>query len=85
MITEEDTVRRAVLDIITGITGRDVTTLADPAALPLTEGGLGLTSANMIQLLLDLEDACDVDLGEAVAETAEMRTVGDVIAMVGRH
>ena len=54
------------------------------ASTPLAQGGLALTSADVVGALVDLEDRFGVILDDAAVASSSMETVGDLVAMVSR-
>ncbi len=51
---------------------------------PLTEGGLELTSLELVRLLVSLEGHLDIELDDVEIMNANFDTVDDIVALVGR-
>ena len=67
------------LNILARLSGKTV-----PDILPEMHlvGDLGIDSPKALELLIELEDAFDIEIEEE--DAAEMETVGDVLAYVGQ-
>jgi acyl carrier protein len=78
--------RQRVLDSITallpGVLGRELPELAEGTTL-MAE--LGMRSANMLELLLGLEDDLDIEIDVEDIDEAGMRSVGDLADYVAGH
>ena len=81
MSTRDENTRRAVFAVLTEVGGDRPAVNRLAGDTPLTDGGLGLTSAEFIRVLIELEEACDVDLDDAVQSSAGLRTVDDLVLM----
>lgn len=49
----------------------------------LADDGLGLTSLELVRLLVSLEEHLDVELDDVAIMNASFDTVGDILALVG--
>ena len=72
-----DTKQKA-LEIVAAISGKDVAEL-DPKLDLVAD--LGIDSPKALQMLLDLEDALEIEISDE--DAAKMDTVGDVLGYLG--
>ena len=72
-----DTPAQAVLDILARETGVDLAEINETTELI---GDLGIDSPRALQVLVEIEDKLDIEVGDE--EVANLRTVGDVLAVV---
>ncbi len=71
-------VKQKALEIVAAISGKDAADL-DPKLDLVAD--LGIDSPKALQLLLDLEDALDIEISDE--DAAKMDTVGDVLGYLG--
>ena len=68
---------QAVLDILARETGVVLTEIDEKTELV---GDLGIDSPRALQVLVEIEDALDIEVEDE--EVANLRTVGDILAVV---
>lgn len=68
---------KKALEIITAVSGSDATKLTPDMELV---GDLGIDSPHALQLLVDLEDALEIEISDE--DAAKMDSVGDVLAFL---
>jgi acyl carrier protein len=66
-----------VLDILAKVSRKDRSTIKPESELA---GDLGIDSPRALQLLMDIEDTLQIEIGEE--DAARMNTVGDILAYV---
>jgi acyl carrier protein len=78
--------RQRVFDSITtllpGVLGRELPELSEGTTLMAQ---LGMRSANMLELLLGLEDDLDIEIDVEDIDEAGMRSIGDLADYVAGH
>ncbi len=70
--------KQKALEIVAAISGKDAADL-DPKLDLVAD--LGIDSPKALQLLLDLEDALEIEISDE--DAAKMDTVGDVLGYLG--
>ena len=70
--------KQKALEIVSKISGMDVAKLSPKLDLV---ADLGIDSPKALQMLLDLEDALEIEISDE--EAAKMDTVGDVLDYLG--
>ena len=82
----DTTFRQQVFDEIAGllpkVLGRDIPAVSEGTQL-MSE--LGLRSATMLELLLELEDSLDIQIEVEDIDRATMNTVGDLSDYIATH
>ncbi|MEO3755830.1 acyl carrier protein [Streptomyces sp. B6B3] len=51
---------------------------------PLTDGGLELSSLDLVRAIVGIEESLGIELGDEEVMDADLRTVADVLALVAR-
>ena len=69
-------------EILPRVLGREIAAVADRTQLM---GDLGLRSATMLELLLELEDALEMQIEVEDIDRDAMRSVGDLADFVATH
>jgi acyl carrier protein len=72
----------AIAALLPDVLGKEVTGLTASTAL-MAE--LGMRSASMLELLLELEDGLEISIEVEDIDEAGMRSVGDLAAFVSNH
>ncbi len=49
---------------------------------PLTDGGLELSSLDLVRAIVGIEESLGIELGDEAVMDADLRTVADVLALV---
>ena len=75
MTDDPGAVALRILSRISGVDGDRISPESDLVS------DLGIDSPKALQLLVDLEDALDMEIGDEAA--ARIRTVGDILDLVG--
>ena len=73
-------VKQKALEIVARISGKDAAELEPKLDLV---ADLGIDSPKALQLLLDLEEALDIEISDE--DAAKMDTVGDILDYLGGH
>lgn len=71
------TTAQTVLEILARETGVDPAEITEASELV---GDLGIDSPRALQVLVEIEDALDIEVGDE--EVANLRTVGDILKIV---
>ena len=81
MRNDDQDLRQMIMDLLTaeGHQGGDVT-----AQTALADGGLELTSLELVRLLVSLEERLGIEFDDATIMNASFDTVDDVVALVAQ-
>jgi acyl carrier protein len=82
-MTDDHELRQLIVDLLDKQVGGDGEAATTPRA-SLTEGGLDLTSLELVRLLVSLEEHLDMELDDVEVMNANFETVDDIVALVGR-
>lgn len=79
----EDNIQRVIVSTLAAA-GRPPLDLVPALETPLADGGLELSSLDLVRALVQVEEQLDVQLDGVALAIAELRTVGDVAGLVAR-
>jgi acyl carrier protein len=73
----------AVIDLLLA-EARPAEGLVPTPGTPLTDGGLELSSLDLVRAIVGIEESLGVEVGDEEVMDADLRTVADVLALVAR-
>jgi acyl carrier protein len=80
-VNEDQNLRRTIMDLLVAEGhGNDAVT----SQTALTDGGLELTSLELVRLLVSLEERLGIELDDATIMNGHFDTVDDIVALVAQ-